>query len=505
LTQSTKKRITVSDVLKDHVHKWQRGDIITIEAGTGVGKSHFIKHQLYPIAKKERVRILFFLNRTRLNEQFREEIKRDGKSDVITIILYQKYEWELRKNSAIVKADYKYIVCDEFHYFLTESRYNKNTEDSFYAMINEKSKIRICMSATADAMIAFFKYKDIQHESYSIPHDYSHIKELIFYQNDKVLEKFLCQIPKNHKVICFTKSSAKAFKLHDTFKDSMFVCSRSGTASEKRYMNKEQVSKMLIDEKFDEQFVFSTSTLDNGINLKDKQIKYVIADIMDVDVLIQCLGRKRIIDKTDTVTVIIKNISNKMLKKLIRDCDRQIEPALYLQEHGASSYVQKYKKQSNRIIYDRPVNNEVGYDKAINDLMFFKEIFDKQFFEQVASEENGYMNYIKTKLQQDAYTILDDTYEKADITDYLDSIIGTRLYKEEQAELIKKVNLRDGRGRQQKDVEQLNIYFQKNSLPYNLNNDSKMNKDGRRRLDNGDVNPNYNKRYWILAKHIVFD
>jgi hypothetical protein len=115
------------------------------------------------------------------------------------------------------------------------------------------------------------------------------------------------------------------------------------------------------------------------------------------------------------------------------------------------------------------------------------------------------MNYIKTKLQQDAYTILDDTYEKADITDYLDSIIGTRLYKEEQAELIKKVNLRDGRGRQQKDVEQLNIYFQKNSLPYNLNNDSKMNKDGRRRLDNGDVNPNYNKRYWILAKHIVFD
>ncbi|KOS04153.1 DEAD/DEAH box helicase family protein, partial [Paenibacillus polymyxa] len=102
----------VSDVLTEHIHKWQRGDIITIEAGTGVGKSHFIKNELYPIAKKERARILFFLNRTRLNEQFREEIKRDGKSDVITIILYQKYEWELRKNSAVVKEDYKYIVCD---------------------------------------------------------------------------------------------------------------------------------------------------------------------------------------------------------------------------------------------------------------------------------------------------------------------------------------------------------------------------------------------------------
>ncbi|WP_170970866.1 hypothetical protein [Paenibacillus terrae] len=157
-------------------------------------------------------------------------------------------------------------------------------------MINETSKIRICMSATADAMIAFLKYKNIKHESYSIPHDYSHIKELIFYQNDKVLEKFLRQIPKNHKAICFTKSSAKAFKLHDTFKNSMFVCSPSGTAPEKKHMDKEKVSKMLIDEKFDEQFVFSTSTLDNGINLKDKLIKYVIVDIMDIDVLIQCLG-----------------------------------------------------------------------------------------------------------------------------------------------------------------------------------------------------------------------
>ncbi|MGW8957125.1 hypothetical protein [Paenibacillus sp. NPDC055715] len=58
-----------------------------------------------------------------------------------------------------------------------------------------------------------------------------------------------------------------------------------------------------------------------------------------------------------------------------------VEPALYLQEHGTSSYGEKYRKQSNRIVYDRPVNNEVGYDKAINDLMFFKEIYDKQFFE----------------------------------------------------------------------------------------------------------------------------
>ncbi|WP_434349237.1 DEAD/DEAH box helicase family protein [Paenibacillus polysaccharolyticus] len=493
-----KKRLTVTDIIGNEVEQWQQGEVITIEAGTGVGKSYFIKNTLYQKAKREGTKILFILNRTRLSEQFQSEIEQDNKTDVIKILLYQNVEDFVRKRSVVVSKDYQYIVSDEFHYFLTESKFNNNTEDSFNLIISESEKTRIFMSATADAAIEYFRFKHIEHRSYNVPHDYSHIKELTFYRNDKVLEKFLHTIPKNQKAVCFSKSAKKASTLHTIFKDSLFVCSASGTSREKKYLDKERISRMLMEEKFEEKFLFTTSTLDNGVNLKDKKIKYVVADIEDIDTLIQCLGRKRIVSDSDKVTVIIKNISDKMINKKLKDCERIINPAKYLMDHGSLEYVKKYRRYSSPVIYDTVTVDNEKVEKVINELRYFKECYDKKFYEEILQEENGYMKHLQTKLQQNSYTILDDTYEKATLSDYLDSIVGKQLYKEEQEELIKKVNIRDSRSRLQRGCRIINEYFIENNFPYSVKDKMKNNK---RKLDNNEPNPNYTKTYWSLAKH----
>ncbi len=398
----------------------------------------------------------------------------------------------------VISKDYQYIVSDEFHYFLTESKFNNNTEDSFNLIISESEKIRIFMSATANGIIEYFRFKHIEHRSYIVPHDYSHIKELVFYKNDKVLEKFLHSIPKNQKAVCFSKSAKKASTLHATFKDSLFVCSASGTSKEKKHLDKEKISRMLMEEKFEEKFLFTTSTLDNGVNLKDKQIKYVVADIEDIDTLIQCLGRKRIASDSDKVTVIIKNISDKMINKKIEDCERIINPAKYLMDNGSLEYVKKYKRYSSPVIYDTVTIDNDKVEKVINELRYFKECYDKRFYEEILQEENGYMTYLQTKLQQDSYTVLDDTYEKATLSDYLNSIVGKQLYKDEQEELIKKINIRDSRNRLQRGCRIINEYFIENNFPYSVKDKMKNNK---RKLDNNEPNPNYTKTYWSLAKH----
>ena len=41
----------------------------------------------------------------------------------------------------------------------------------------------------------------------------------------------------------------------------------------------------------------------------------------------------------------------------------------------------------------------------------------------------------------------------------IDNIVGIELFKEKQLELIEKINLRDGRNRQQKSINQLNAYL----------------------------------------------
>ncbi|WP_339308728.1 DEAD/DEAH box helicase [Paenibacillus sp. FSL L8-0435] len=500
-----KKRLTVTDIIGKEVEQWQQGEIITIEAGTGVGKSYFIKNTLYEKAKREGTKILFLLNRTRLSEQFQREIEQDNKGDTIDIFLYQTIESALRKKSRVFSNKYQYIVSDEFHYFLTESKFNFNTEDSFNMILADTNKTKIFMSATADSSIEYFKHKGIQYRSYNVPHDYSHIKELIFYRNDKVLEKFLHTIPKNQKVICFTKSATRAADLHLLFKDSLFVCAEKTVSGVGKKIDKEKISHMLVNEMFEEKFLFTTSTLDNGINLKDRQIKYVIADIEDVDTLIQCLGRKRIIDGRDKVTIIIKDMSNKMMNKKMVQCERTIVPAKYLLETGSAEYIKKYRRSNNPLIYDKAAKNVVGYEKVVNEIRYFKECYDQNLYNNLLNKEEGYINYMKDKLGQVNHSVLDDTVNKATISDYLDCIVGKRLYKDDQAELIKRIDLRDGRGRLQKDCDQLNMYFLKNDLPYSLNNNDRTNKDRRRKLEDGQINPNYNKRCWILAKYQAFD
>lgn len=445
------------------------------------------------------------LNRTRLSEQFQLEIEQDNKSDTIDIFLYQTIESALRKKSRVFSDKYGYIVSDEFHYFLTESKFNFNTEDSFNMILSDINKTKIFMSATADSTIEYFKHKGIQYRSYNVPHDFSHIKELLFYRNDKVLENFLRTIPKNQKAICFTKSATRALDLHLLFKDSLFVCAEKTVSGVGKKIDKDRISKMLTNEKFEEKFLFTTSTLDNGINIKDRQIKYIVTDIEDVDTLIQCIGRKRIVDSRDKVTIIIKDMSNKMMNKKMVQSEKTILPAKYLYDHGSAEYIKKYQRSNNPIIYDKAAKNVVGYEKVVNEIRYFKECYDLNLFRNLLDREEGYINFMKDKLGQDHHSILDDSIDKATISDYLDDIVGKRLYKSDQSELIKRIDLRDGRGRLQKDCDQLNMYFLKNDLPYSLNNNDRTNKDRRRKLEDGQINPNYNKRCWILAKYQAFD
>ncbi|MDN4600756.1 hypothetical protein P5G61_05925 [Paenibacillus sp. F6_3S_P_1C] len=497
-----RKRLTITDIIGHEVEQWQQGEIITIEAGTGVGKSYFIKNTLYEKAKREGTKILFLVNRKRLGEQFQHEIEKDNKTDVIDIYLYQYIEQALRKGNHSFSERYKYIACDEFHYFLSDSLFNSNTEDSFNMIMAHTDKTKIFMSATANAMMKYFISLGIEHRQYQVAPEYNSIRNLYFYQKDAIVDQFLEQIPSTHKAICFLKSSTRAYKLHKKFNNSLFVCAETGRSKYRRYVSKEKLKSMLISERFDERYLFTTTTLDNGINLKDKDIKYIVSDIEDIDLLIQCLGRKRSLDGHDKVTVIIKDISNKLLYRKKSEAEKLILPALYFKEHGSKEYANKYirGKNDNEIVYDRMSPNEIGYEKVVNELRLHKVDYDIKIYEDMLNKENGYMNYIQTKLQQEDYKLLDETYQQSTLADYLDSIVGQRLYKLEQKQLIEKVNLKDGYNRLQKSCRLINEYFVANNIPFNIKD---KNRDNRRKLDDGSENSYFTKTFWTVAKHTI--
>jgi uncharacterized membrane protein len=72
---------------------------------------------------------------------------------------------------------------------------------------------------------------------------------------------------------------------------------------------------------------------------------------------------------------------------------------------------------------------------------------------------------------------------------YLKKLVGHKLFKEDQQELINKINLRDARNRQQKSIQVLNAYLLENNLRFQI-----INKQERIKGEN------FNKRYWIISQ-----
>lgn len=71
---------------------------------------------------------------------------------------------------------------------------------------------------------------------------------------------------------------------------------------------------------------------------------------------------------------------------------------------------------------------------------------------------------------------------------YLDSLVGRKLFKEDQQSLVAKIQVKDNRGRLQKSHTQLNKYFEMNNIPYIIQA-KRTNK----------------LRYWEVLRFISFD
>ena len=125
-------KIRVTDLISmEDIAAWNTINPVIITAGTGVGKSYFVKNILYEYARKNKQKILMLIHRKPCVEQFQMEISNDGKDDVIDIMTYQKLEsYEIHEKNLDLQK-YIYIVCDEFHYFISDAGFNNTTDISF--------------------------------------------------------------------------------------------------------------------------------------------------------------------------------------------------------------------------------------------------------------------------------------------------------------------------------------------------------------------------------------
>ena len=192
----------VSDFIKaEEYEKWEQDKgIILLACGIGRGKTQFVLNEYCEYWKEKmnttnyKGKILYLCNRNALKDSIENKVVEFGVDKIVEIKNYQELQMDIRKNKTINTRKYKAIICDEAHYFISDS-FNRFTETALEELVDvAKSMPVIFITATYEEILRYLdnirfysEDKSIIKKIYKLPTDYSYVKNICFYQKNEEL------------------------------------------------------------------------------------------------------------------------------------------------------------------------------------------------------------------------------------------------------------------------------------------------------------------------------
>lgn len=473
----------VSDIItKEKISRWKNGDNIRISTEVGSGKTYWAINVLSDFARAKGKKILYLVHRKSLYNQMSEDILISNSGDVIQLETYQKITHLFGKGYNIA-LDYDYIVCDEFQFLVTDSDFIYDTEVMYDILNSIDKSIKIFISANNINVGIDFQY------NYSTNNNNKNISNRVnasyvfnSYENvDEAISRIL-KHDNGDKVLFYSNNIKELEKLYLKYKKySMIVVSENNKMS--KYMDESKIEKLARDNKFDDRILFCTSAIDSGISIIDNKVKYVIVDELELEQLYQVIGRRRVLDDNDTFALMIRNYHNKRINGYLTQLKRKNDMVRNFIQNERGFCKQYGRKNLDNSIFYNDINGKLKLNKmGVKKLKYLIKTYESYI-------NSSYIEVVGKELGIN-FNILDVKYENETIENYFESIVGKRLFKESQKELIEKINLRDYRGRLQRAFSTLEEYM-KNETEYRLIkkiNYSKKNEEL------------YRKTYWSIVK-----
>ena len=132
--------------------------------------------------------------------------------------------------------------------------------------------------------------------------------------------------------------------------------------------------------------------MDNGISIKDENVKHVILDVYDFETIVQCVGRKRIEKDEDFINVYIRHPLGNVLRYPLQNAQRKVRIAEDRTDSSKEIYETMYKKFKDHDIVDN--------DGTINYAAFIKAKWDVDYYQQCIKDSNFFVNKIKDYFQK---------------------------------------------------------------------------------------------------------
>lgn len=515
----------ITEIIKQEYQKWNVGDCIFLEAPTGAGKTTFILKELLPFVKSLNMEMLYLSNRFLLKEQIKQEIaeKQDlpteltwlenvEEFDGITVMSYQKlqllcqqegYVWEMNRR-------YQYVVCDEIHYLLEDSAFNPQII-WLVKFLKDVSSCLICISATLGELkewivwekygfnVRYMKwvrendfseylmfpkrYTTLMTLIYTIIHSYtiparSVVEKVIYYAEQEQILEIIEKCNPDEKWLIFQSNKSKAKELTKKLGDS----ARLITAENRE---NDTITEIIHKGKFSCKVLVATKLLDNGVSLKDSQLKNIVIDTISQTEFIQMLGRKRRLDVNDTVILYIPKKSKKTFQGYLspemletyelleKDFSSTEVMAKMLCDEKFGSKVRRFFTLEKGQLVKNPLAMEYyERQKRLVDKMITEFASDEFAF---VKEQLSWIDMEDTFDEKNLYTFQQQEETISHIREKLAELVGGELCQSEQEELRTFITERanDSRIRTQKGKRLLgkkviNELLQEYNLPFQI-------------------------------------
>lgn len=309
----------ITEKIGDQYITWQAGERVFITAPTGSGKTYFCFHVLFPYAFQNHQNILYLVNRKALKlqlEQEKQSIASEmaakgilGAERAISILTYQSLEEAFKNGKSLINTYYRWIICDEAHYFLKDSLFNSATCLSYTEVMQKSSMATIIfMSATMERLIDFVKRDTKKWDSegvnevsrmlghkkdheYSLEKNYRYLDIHTFRKKDDIPDIIAGDPYK--KWLIFYNNIEDGNQMRTELKkrelDAIFVDATYGENAE----SLETVQYIAEKQQLNHRILITTSALDNGISIQDRELRNLIILADTEEDFIQMLGRKR--------------------------------------------------------------------------------------------------------------------------------------------------------------------------------------------------------------------
>ena len=487
----------ITDVLTPKmIDEWQLGNKILITANTGAGKTYFVMKSLYKMCKDKNYKALLLTNRIALKDQL-ISLYGEQSEDEIKIMNYQSFAKYIKFKPQKIKDKYTVLIADECHYFFSDSTFSTDTDIPLnYLINNTDSNLVVFISATSRILLHYFSCL----EDHKLDFNYQFIKPYTFnqyyYWDDiEVIRKLLLSMPKEEKAIYFCSNMKQAYKMYMDMRDtSAFICATDNPKFGK-YCCENTLKSLKENQMFEEQILFSTTIIENGINIIDPKVKHIIVDLKDFDSIIQCIGRRRIIDGYGLPNIYVKQFRQSSLQTYINNIEKRLKPLEYFKSHNNEEFNNKYgKKSTYGLLFTESVSKDENLCRyVINSAKEMKYNYDIDLLQQINKNDGkfGHLKYLCDYMQIpfEKFQDLSLYYDQVTIKDKLNYYLDKQLFGENKSQFIdflKKDVLKPLQGGYK--VCTINKYFEDINLPYYIED----------KKENSRKSPNRNKHYWIL-------